>query len=90
MGYAETATLGGTAPRQFELFADLPDAVIRAAVDAVTRADHAVEVRHWGGAMARAPAPARSATATSPSRSPSTAPPRPRRRSRGTPPAARS
>jgi FAD/FMN-containing dehydrogenase len=56
MGYAETATLGGTAPRQFELFDDLPDAVIRAAVDAVTRADapaNAVDVRHWGGAMAR-------------------------------------
>jgi FAD/FMN-containing dehydrogenase len=56
MGYAETATLGGTAPRQFELFADLPDAVIRAAVDAVTRAT-AVEVRHWGGAMAEAGGP---------------------------------
>ena len=53
MGYAETATLGGTAPRQFELFADLPDAVIRAAVDAATRAN-AVEVRYWGGAMAAA------------------------------------
>jgi FAD/FMN-containing dehydrogenase len=56
MGYAETATLGSTAPRQFELFADLPDAVLRAAVDAVTRADapaNALELRHWGGAMAR-------------------------------------
>ncbi|MEA2133139.1 MAG: hypothetical protein QOC68_1048 [Solirubrobacteraceae bacterium] len=56
MGYAETASLGGTPPRQFELFADLPDAVIRAAVDAVTRADapaSAVDVRHWGGAPAR-------------------------------------
>ena len=52
MGYAETAALGGTAPRQFELFADLPDAVIHAAVDAATRAN-AVELRHWGGAMAR-------------------------------------
>ena len=52
MGYAETATLGGTAPRQFELFADLPDAVIHAAVDAATRVN-AVEVRHWGGAMAQ-------------------------------------
>jgi FAD/FMN-containing dehydrogenase len=56
MGYAETATLGGTAPRHFELFADLPDAVLAAAIDAVTREDasaNAVEVRHWGGAMAR-------------------------------------
>jgi FAD/FMN-containing dehydrogenase len=50
MGYAETSTLGGTPPRQFELFADLPDAVIGAAVDAATRAN-AVEVRYWGGAM---------------------------------------
>ncbi len=60
MGYAETATLGGTPPRQFELFADLPDAVIGAAVDAVTRADapaNAVDVRHWGGAMAAGAGP---------------------------------
>jgi FAD/FMN-containing dehydrogenase len=57
LGYAETATLGGTAPRQFELFADLPDAVIRAAVDATARAN-AVELRHWGGAMRRGDGPA--------------------------------
>jgi FAD/FMN-containing dehydrogenase len=56
MGYAETATLGGTAPRQFELFADLPDAVLRATLDAATRAN-AVEVRYWGGAMARGAGP---------------------------------
>ena len=56
MGYAETATLGGTTPRQFELFDDLPDAVLRATLDATTRAN-AVEVRHWGGAMARGSGP---------------------------------
>ena len=94
MGYAETATLGGTPPRQFELFADLPDAVIRAAVDAVTRRTRrrtrsrcATGAARW---RARAPTPGRSATATSRSRSRSTAPPRPPRRSRATPPAARS
>jgi hypothetical protein len=56
MGYAETATLGGTAPRQFELFAELPDAVLHAAVAATARAN-AVEVRHWGGAMRRGTGP---------------------------------
>ena len=56
MGYAETATLGATPPRQFELFADLPDAVIDATLDAATRAN-AVEVRYWGGAMARGAGP---------------------------------
>ncbi len=56
MGYAETATLGGTPPRQFELFAHLSDAVIAAAVDATTRAN-AIELRHWGGAMRRGDGP---------------------------------
>jgi FAD/FMN-containing dehydrogenase len=56
MGYPETALLGGTPPRQFELFADLPDAVIAAAVDATARAN-AVELRHWGGAMRRGAGP---------------------------------
>jgi hypothetical protein len=56
MGYAETGTIGGTAPRNFELYEQLSDAVIADAVEAVTRLDapaDAVEVRHWGGAMAR-------------------------------------
>ncbi|MEN3284176.1 MAG: hypothetical protein V7607_5316 [Solirubrobacteraceae bacterium] len=56
MGYAETGTIGGTAPRHFELYEQLSDAVIADAVEAVTRVDapaDAVEVRHWGGAMAR-------------------------------------
>jgi FAD/FMN-containing dehydrogenase len=50
MGYAQSATIGGTAPRHFERYDELSDAVIAAAVAA--EAD-AVEVRHWGGAMAR-------------------------------------
>jgi FAD/FMN-containing dehydrogenase len=56
MAYTETGTIGGTAPRQFELFADLPDALIDAAVELVAGPEPAaneVEVRHWGGAMAR-------------------------------------
>jgi FAD/FMN-containing dehydrogenase len=59
MGYADTKRIGGTASRRFELFERLPDAAIGAAVDAVTREQspaNAVEVRHWGGAIAR-PAP---------------------------------
>ncbi|RKS71245.1 FAD/FMN-containing dehydrogenase [Actinomadura pelletieri DSM 43383] len=53
MPYAETESLGGTPPHHFHLFADLPDALITA----IARSDAAgIEVRHWGGAMAR-PAP---------------------------------
>jgi FAD/FMN-containing dehydrogenase len=48
------ASMGGTAPRHLELVHDLPDAVIEAIVAA--QAAPTVEVRHWGGAMAR-PAP---------------------------------
>jgi FAD/FMN-containing dehydrogenase len=54
MGYAESGTIGGTGPRHFERYDALTDAVIAAAIDAV--AEHganAVEVRHWGGALAR-------------------------------------
>jgi hypothetical protein len=35
------------------MLADLPDAVLTAAIDAVRGDANAVEVRHWGGAMAR-------------------------------------
>jgi FAD/FMN-containing dehydrogenase len=45
------ASMGGTAPRHLELVHDLPDAVIEAIVAAQAAAT--VEVRHWGGAMAR-------------------------------------
>jgi hypothetical protein len=54
--YTESGSIGGTAPRGFELYDDLPDALIESAVDAVTDLAgpvDAVEVRHWGGAIAR-------------------------------------
>ncbi len=54
MPFTESGTIGGTAPRQFTLVADLSDAVIAAAVEAVHGGANAVEVRHWGGAPARA------------------------------------
>ncbi|WP_433476780.1 FAD-binding oxidoreductase [Spirillospora sp. CA-142024] len=50
MPYAETESLGGTAPHHFHLHADLPDPLI--AVIAASDAS-GIEVRHWGGAMAR-------------------------------------
>jgi FAD/FMN-containing dehydrogenase len=45
------ATMGGTAARHLDLFEKLPDAVIDSALAA--GADATVEIRHWGGAMAR-------------------------------------
>jgi hypothetical protein len=54
MPYDETATIGGTAPRRFELLRDVPvDAVLRTAETAA-----AVEVKRWGGAIARGNTPA--------------------------------
>jgi FAD/FMN-containing dehydrogenase len=53
MAYAETGTIGGTAPLSFERFADLPDALIETAVELIDGDAAAVEVRRWGGAMAR-------------------------------------
>jgi FAD/FMN-containing dehydrogenase len=50
--YADVS-IPGTAPRHFHLFAELSDAVITTVVDSPA---NAIEVRHWGGAMA-APAP---------------------------------
>ncbi|GGS85723.1 oxidoreductase [Planobispora rosea] len=54
--YAE-ASMGGTAPRQVNLFGELPDPVIDALVRAADPESSpervtTVEVRHWGGAMA--------------------------------------
>lgn len=49
MRFAE-ARMGGTAPRQLELMHDLPDAAIEAVLAAEAPT---VEIRHWGGAMAR-------------------------------------
>ena len=46
--------VGGTAPRSFELYHDLPDAVIDRAVETVMiGAADAIDFRLWGGAMAR-------------------------------------
>jgi hypothetical protein len=51
MPYSETATIGGTAPRHFELLRDLP-------VDALLDTAGTVEVKRWGGAIARGNTPA--------------------------------
>jgi FAD/FMN-containing dehydrogenase len=53
MTYAETAGVGSTAPRNFELFDELSDRAIAAAAEAVAGggADE-IEVRTWGGATA--------------------------------------
>src|SRR3954447_10192806 len=54
MPYGETSTIGGTAPRRFELLRDVPvDAILRTAETA-----DAVEVKRWGGAIARGSTPA--------------------------------
>ncbi len=49
--YEETFAIGGTAPRRFELLNDLP-------VDAILATPGTVEVKRWGGAIARGDAPA--------------------------------
>jgi len=46
------ARMPGTAPRNFDMYHELSDPVIAAAIDAVPEAN-AVEIRHWGGAMSR-------------------------------------
>ena len=53
MRYADVSTLGGTAPRGSAMLDDLSDAVIDEIVGAVSRGGvNAVEVKHWGGAIA--------------------------------------
>ncbi len=57
MTYPDAATIGGTAPRNLELYDDLPGGLVDTVVDAVGGEQptiSAVEVRHWGGAMADA------------------------------------
>ncbi|MEV4319738.1 FAD-binding oxidoreductase [Actinocrispum sp. NPDC049592] len=49
------ASVPGTAPRNFDLFAALPDSSV---VLDVARESNAVEVRYWGGAIARGTSPA--------------------------------
>ncbi len=46
LAYAQTFTIGGTAPRRFELVNDLP-------IDAILATPGTVEVKRWGGAIAR-------------------------------------
>jgi FAD/FMN-containing dehydrogenase len=54
MPYSETNTIGGTAPRRFELLHDVPiDAILRTA-----ETTDAGEVKRWGGAIARGNTPA--------------------------------
>ncbi|TDD29740.1 FAD-binding oxidoreductase [Actinomadura sp. KC06] len=50
MPYAATESLGGTPPRHFHLAADLPDPLIAAIAGSGASG---IEIRHWGGAMAR-------------------------------------
>ncbi|MFI0372858.1 FAD-binding oxidoreductase [Actinomadura sp. 1N219] len=50
MPYAETESLGGTPPHHFHLAADLPDPLIAAIAGSGASG---IEIRHWGGAMAR-------------------------------------
>ncbi|TDC75263.1 FAD-binding oxidoreductase [Actinomadura sp. 7K507] len=50
MPYAGTESLGGIPPLQFHLFADLPNPLIAAIADSDAAG---IEIRHWGGAMAR-------------------------------------
>ncbi|TDB81436.1 FAD-binding oxidoreductase [Actinomadura sp. KC216] len=50
MPYAETESLGSTAPHHFHLVADLPDPLIAAIAGSGASG---IEIRHWGGAMAR-------------------------------------
>ena len=53
-GYTESGSIGGTAPRRFQLFDDLSDTVIDEAAGIVADGiASAIEVRSWGGAMAR-------------------------------------
>jgi FAD/FMN-containing dehydrogenase len=55
MPYTESGTVGGTAPHHFHHLTDLPDDVLTAAIDSDA---NAVEVRRWGGAIARTRGPA--------------------------------
>lgn len=53
MAYSEVGGIGGTPPRGFAMFDSLSAEVVRALVDAVAHEDvNAVEVKHWGGAIA--------------------------------------
>jgi hypothetical protein len=51
LDYAGTATISGTAPRHSELLRELP-------IDALLRTPGTVEVKRWGGVIARGNTPA--------------------------------
>jgi FAD/FMN-containing dehydrogenase len=53
MPYTDSGTIGATTPENYTLQAGLPDALIDAALEAVHGGATAVEVRPWGGAIAR-------------------------------------
>ncbi|MFI7676672.1 FAD-binding oxidoreductase [Actinophytocola sp. NPDC049390] len=50
MSYTESGTVGGTAPHNFTLQHDVP---VEAVLESVRRGATTVEVRRWGGAIAR-------------------------------------
>jgi FAD/FMN-containing dehydrogenase len=61
MRYSDVASIGGTPPRGFAMFDNLSPALIGQLVDAVRDPDsgvNAVEVKHWGGAIAHPAHPA--------------------------------
>jgi FAD/FMN-containing dehydrogenase len=53
MSYTESGGVGGTAPRHFNLVRELSGESVAAITAAVATDAAAVEVRHWGGALAR-------------------------------------
>ncbi|TWF75679.1 FAD/FMN-containing dehydrogenase [Pseudonocardia hierapolitana] len=54
MRYSEVSTIGGTPPITFAMYDELSEETIAAIVDQVVNGDvPAVEVKHWGGAIAR-------------------------------------
>lgn len=55
MRYSEVGGIGGTAPRGFAMYDRLSPELVERVVDAVTRPDSgvsALEIKHWGGAIA--------------------------------------
>lgn len=54
MRYSEVSTIGGTPPITFAMYDELSEGTIAAVIDQVRAGDvPAVEVKHWGGAIAR-------------------------------------
>jgi hypothetical protein len=58
MSFAD-ARMGGTPPRHLDLLNGLPNSLIGSLVEAIESASvSTIELRHWGGAMARGDGPA--------------------------------